>query len=403
MTRCSGKICSTAVIVLPLLVAGCATFVTSGPADKGSSGIEYVLCLPTLVAEPQPDGRITFTKTCLPDPERRYVINGATFLGNLTLNVERNQDMTLKKVTIDANDSAIAVEAAKAAGAITQKRFEVKAAAEKEKATAKKTALDAATKTAEDAEKVLEIAEANANKTTNELRRERSRLKSLLAIHGFPDRQPKRIFADTKVPLETKNTILNALQAVQEREHADELAKDARTKAETAVEEARTELGRTASSGNVPSPDTPPVQQVWGPVVYRLQQSVDKDGELLDVRLVALFDQPQFETVTLTPKIHASIGDIDYDKENKIYAFPMTFSTKVDEIAEDTTFLQNAETLDRIKPTEATGMKDNRGILIRVGSEVRAGTYRVAVNVKVGNKTHQLRATVTLAPEEDSG
>ena len=397
------------ITLLSLLVSGCASFVTSKSAKRDNTGIEYTLCLPALVAKPQPDGRINFETTCLPDPEKRYVISGWSFLGNLTLNVKRKKDMTLEEVTIDPNNATVAAETIKSASEIEQKKLEVKAQAEKKKAEEEKAALDEAKKAVVDAKTAQNSAATLLEQAESTLGLENYKLRSLLVLYGLGDREPDAIIADSGIDLEKRQTVRNAYLVVKEKEAARDAAKIALTKADKALEDAITKHTQLASignvfnatSGNVPPAGTP--AQVWGPLIYRLEQNLDEQGELKDVRLVAMFDQPRLETIKVkeppkpTPKVTATVSKIFANVDGS-YELTIAFSDKVDNVDASSTFLQNTETFVRVTPDSVEPTGDKMGVLLKVPADIASGKYRVVVEVKIGADTQEVRnAIITLA------
>lgn|GEM_PF-5791873 len=293
------------IILLSLMISGCASFVDSKPAEDNNTGIEYALCLPVIVAEPQPDGRVKFETTCLPDPERRYVISGSTFLGGLTLNVKRKKDMTLEEVTIDPNNAAVLAETIKAASEIKKTEIETKAAAEKEKAEAEKAALDEAKDSLENAKSVLKEATTALAQAETDLNHAQDKLQTLLNLYGVGDREPDTVIGDSGIDIEHRQAVRDAYHLVKEKEAALSASKVALEEAKEVFKNAELKHTQLASSGNVfdtTSGNTPlkgikPPKQVWGPLIYRLEQVLDNNGELQDVRLVAMFDQPHLKTI----------------------------------------------------------------------------------------------------------
>ena len=395
MTRSGGAIRCAGLLVPMLVLAGCSTFVTSKPNGGDDTGIEYALCLPVLIAEPQPNGLVNFTPDCLPDPERRYVVSGSTLLGNLTLDIERNLDMTLKGVTIDRDDSAVAVEAAKAAGAIRQKQLEVRAEAEKRRRDAEKASLDAAKKNADDAEAALKAARATAHQTSAVLEAASRKLGSLLAVHGLADKTDDQVYGDPDVPLEVKMAVRTASHFVEEKQYAFDLASRTLGDAEEAAAAAEARLLQMASSGNVPPVDGP---KIWGPLVYAVKQEVDKSGKL-SVSLVALFEQPDLGPVA---RVGASASCADNtvvsiapDANTGAHVFTIDLCEKIDEIAGMR--MQSVDDLSVQIPSIKNSLSpDGREIVIEVGSGVAPGVYRVHIVVKRAGEERELLQTVKL-------
>ena len=398
MTRPGGAIRCAGLLVPMLVLAGCSTFVTSKPKGGDDTGIEYALCLPVLIAEPQPNGLVKFTPDCLPDPERRYVVSGSTLLGNLTLDIERNPDMTLKGVTIDRDDSAVAVEAAKAVGTIRQKQLEVRAAAEKRRRDAEKAALDAAKKNADDAEAALKAARATADQTSAVLEDARRKLVSLLAVHGIADKTEDQVYGDPDVPLEVKMAVRTASHFVEAKQDAFNLARRALGDAEEAAAAAEARLLQTASSGNVPADDGP---TIWGPLVYAVKQEVDKSGKL-SVSLVALFEQPNLGTAAPVARVGASASCADNavvsiapDADTGAHVFAIDLCEKIDEIVGMQ--MQSADDLSvQIRSIKKSLSPDGREIAIEVGPGVAPGVYRVHIVVKRAGEERELLQTVKL-------
>lgn len=403
MTRLGGAIRCAGLLVPTLVLAGCSTFVTSKPKDSKDTGIEYALCLPVLIAEPQPNGLVKFTPGCLPDPEHRYVVSGSTLLGNLTLDIVRNLDMTLNEVTIDRDDSAVAVEAAKAAAAIRQKQLEVRAEAEKRRRDAEKAALDAAKKSADDAEAALKTARAAADQARTALYDAHRKLNSLLAVHGLADKKAEQIYADPDVRLEVKMAVRTASDFVGEKLDAFNLANRALGDAKEAAAAAQIRLLQTASSVNVPAKERadeggPPI---WGPLVYAVRQEVDDSGKL-SVSLVALFEQPKLGRAAPVARVEAPPSGVDNtavsiapDAHTGAHVFAIALREKADEIAEIQMHRADDPSVE-IWPIRRSLSPDGREIAIGVGPGVAPGVYRVLIFVKNAGKERELLQTVKL-------
>ena len=398
MTRHGGAIRCAGLLVPTLVLAGCSTFVTSKPTPGDDTGIEYALCLPVLIAEPQPNGLVKFTSGCLPDPERRYVVSGRTLLGKLTLDVKRNPDMTLSKITIDRNDTVVAAEAAKAAGAIRVKQLEARAEAEKQRRDAEKAALDAAKKSADDAEAALKTARATADQALTTLKHARRKLASLLAVHGLAGKTEDQIYADPDVRLEVKMAVRTASHLVEEKQDAFNLANRALSDAEEAAATAEVRLRQTASSGNVPAPNGP---MIWGPIIYAVKQEFDDQGKLT-VSLDALFEQPELGTAAPVARVGASTRGVDDtvdsiapDADSGVHVFAIALDEKADEIAGIR--MQSADNPSvSIRPIRKSLSLDGQKIVIEVGSGIAPGLYRVLVVVKNAGKEREFRRTVKL-------
>ena len=398
MTRLGGAILYAGLLVPTLILAACSTFVTSKPKDNDETGIEYALCLPVLTAEPQPNGLVKFTPGCLPDPEHRYVVSGSTLLGNLTLDIVRNLDMTLNSVTIDRDDSAVAVEATKAVAAIRQKQLEVRAAAEKRRRDAEKAALDAAKKSADDAEAALKTARATVDQALTALKDARRKLESLVAVHGLTGKTAEQIYADPDVRLEVKMAVRTASHFVDEKQDAFDLASRVLGDAEEAEAVADARLRQTASSGNVPAEKGP---TIWGPLVYAVRQEVDDSGKL-SVSLVALFEQPELGTAAPVARVEASASGVDNtvvsiapDARTGAHVFAIALREKADEIAGIR--VQSADDPSvQILSIRTSLSADGREIAIGVGPGVAPGVYRVLIVVKNAGKEQEFLQTVKL-------
>lgn len=393
------------------LLSSCASFVTSKPAHKDAAGIEYALCRPAVVATPLADGRVSFETACLPDPERRYVISGYTLMGNLTLNVERSNDMILTKVTIDPNNSAVAAEAAKAAGAIAEKRIEIRAAAEKERANAQKEAVDAAKTKKESADNDLVTATIAVKTAEDALTQQKRDLETLLSINGLaagPD--PASIISDPQINKDVREAVRKSLLLKEQKEIDLAAAKAKAERAKKAVEEAEKGVSQAASSGNTPnllvaSGNTQggtPVSKVWGPLVYEVQQTADKDGRLQTVRLVGMFEQPRFEVANVKPpkeepkSLTVTISAVA--RIDNTTMVTLKLSEKVQSLLDaDRAVLQNAEpgrNLDRIQPTKiglADDAKDTVTMLFGVPN--LPNKFTIIFWVKFNDKEEELRVT----------
>lgn len=382
------------ISVLPFL-GGCATFVSSEPVGKDSSGIEYALCLPTIVATPQVDGSVAFEKACIPDPERRYAISGKTVFGDLTLKVTRRKDMLLTGFTVDRDDSAVAVSSVEAAGALAQKRLEVLAAAEADKKKAQKDDVDAA-------KADLKAANAAVDSARIDLANVEEELNSLLSLKGLSGRDAKTVVGDSAVATETREEVRSAWLKVREKQVALEAAEAVAAKAQKAL--IATQPGTpSANSANAPEDtESAGTKEVWGPVAYRVEQTVDNRGELVSVRLVNMFEQPKFKTVNVSPppatdtlsvKITEAVARRD---GTGAVVVTVTLDNPVDEALTMGTFLQPIEPpRDRYEPTSAPVLNDT-SVTVTFEPTLPDGEYVLGLDVKKAGKDGSLRSSVTI-------
>ena len=404
MTRPGGARRYAALLAPTLVLGGCATFVTSKPAGGDETGIEYALCLPVLIAEPQPNGLVKFTPGCLPDPEHRYVVRGKTLFGKLTLEVTRNPDMTLDKVTIDRDGSAAAVEAVKATGAIRQKQLEVSAEAEKQRRVAEKAALDAAKKSADDAANAVKTAEANVVQARIALDHEHRKLQSLLQVLDRADSTAQEVLRDPNEQSDVRMAVRTAMLAIDEKQAAYDLATLALFDAERAAAAAQTRLRQTASSGNVPAPDGP---TIWGPLVYAIKQEVDAEGRL-SVSLDALFEQPELGTAAPVTRAAAAANGVDEtaisvapDANTGIHVFAIALRDKADEIAG--ILMQSVDNTSYRTRPQASLSPDGQKISVTVTPDTAPGLYTLILVVKNGDQEREFHQTVSLTGPEPAG
>lgn len=169
-----GRICG---LICFGFLAGCTTFISSKPATEDAKGFRYPLPIPVLQVVPQKDGTIVTDVIYIADPENTYVYNARSIVSSYTLQVEREPNGLLKKVTMDAKSADVAAEVAKATGEVAKSEIDAakeEAKAEKEEKESQEKAAKEARQTIRDkelavakaAEKVKLLEEAASNPPT---------------------------------------------------------------------------------------------------------------------------------------------------------------------------------------------------------------------------------------------
>lgn len=243
-----------------LILAGCTTTMSGGPAASDKKGIRYSLPAPHIYLDPQPDGTVLVSEKYLPDPNHTYTLNLNSYMSSATFDIKLVDGM-LTTVNLDADSSAVAVDAVSAATELQKQRM---SADEKRKTDAKQAA----------------DASATEHKTAAEaVRKQQEKLALLKGKRQFYLDHPGNLSAQAMLELD--------LQISQEEIQLTQL-------------EARTGFAKGGASANDPwgafsDPGVAPneLKVAYGPVFFRVLPT-EPDG----VKLVAIEVQRQFQTST---------------------------------------------------------------------------------------------------------
>jgi hypothetical protein len=147
----------TLIAVATLASIGCTTVVTVQPVTPTSSpaGVRYSLPKPVLHVTPADDGSVSVDVLLLPDPEKTYAIDSATFLAVHSLDVMVSKGL-LVKVGAVGDSTAVAADLVRAAGTV---RADV-GKQQGDALTAKRTAVASAQTTLDAAESTLAVEQA---------------------------------------------------------------------------------------------------------------------------------------------------------------------------------------------------------------------------------------------------
>lgn len=238
----------TGLLLVAALLGGCTTWVDVQNVAKHpkAHGIRYSLPATFLLVQPQADGTASYSWIYLPDSDLTYAIDQHAVLSKFTLDVTLANGL-LGKVNAQSDDTAVPAKFMDAAQASYAARVTAATNAKKDLTTAH-TALIAA-----------QLAQIQAQQEYNAI---------TAAGSGFTD--------DEKRQAQLKLIDANA-----------------------ALQQAQTTYSALPGAG---AADLPPGQSQWGPILFRVDQSGGT------VKLIAVNDQAQYETVTAASAAGAAAG-----------------------------------------------------------------------------------------------
>ncbi len=266
-----------ALVLAGAALSGCATYLKSKPADSGVKGIEYALPLPIIEVVPQTDGTVEVNVKYIPDPNNRYVVRGRSFLRDYDLDIQTENGF-LKKVTLDARAerernglgsmSFLSGQMARAGINTYQAAWE----AERDKLNRRAELTFAAREHVDDAKLTVEKAKAKL-----------ATLKRMSGRNGVSSDD----VANAEVDLAVAKAELRAAW-IQAADYRGGVGLDPQ--------------GNTQVDGAVGD-------GFWGPAYYRIKQTMDASGQIVDVRLLpAIYvdmDRPDFQATQLSPQRYA--------------------------------------------------------------------------------------------------
>lgn len=245
------------MVLLALCVVTLTTACTSLTVQKvdpygQGDGFRYSLPRPFVIATPMADGTVEYRVEMLPDESRTYAIRSEAILSSQDLLVKLNRGLLTELKWLD-DSSAVASQLATSAGEVETAK--TKAETEASKAAAAKTEeLDG-----EISKAALELSQAEAE---------------LKLLEGPPAEGTDAQRLAAKVALKKAEAKLNALRA---RRHPDSSV-----------------VGTGASLNSITEGDG--IQSAFGPVIFRVVETLDRDGEPKGLTLEAVEDQRIFDS-----------------------------------------------------------------------------------------------------------
>lgn len=237
--------------------SGCISTVRVRKAEPGSStpGVRYSLPAVFLVGKPAADGTIEFTTEYLPDEANTYAVSTMSFMSKQKLETTVT-DGLLTKIDSVQNSAEVAKAMAESLGDIEEKKRQRKLSEETQAAAKIEAALTAVQAKVDAAQTARDSAAA--------------------AVAAADDK-----LAKTEKALELKPGDVAAQIAVEDAKIDRDRARTNLAAAEQRLAEAKNNQVTVATGGKISGANDPKSKknpQAWGPVVYRVRNSVDANG-----------------------------------------------------------------------------------------------------------------------------
>lgn len=352
------KLC--AVLCFSALTA-CTTIVSGEKATPKSEGKRYSLPFPILEVIPNPDGTITVQNKFLPDPNNEYTVSAVSLMSKYTFDIQTKAGL-LQSITMDADSTGVAKEALNAGAEVGKAKIEADAKAAEAESKA------AAERASKIAEKKLALAQAK-----NKL----AKMKEI-NIQTDPDPYSAKDIAQATLDVVEAETAYKAAQA-----------------------QVNLDTGANLDTGD--NNATPPTLKVaWGPVYYRIVQSVDDDGPTVSL-IAADWEGPSSDTTSIgqkqfwtsttgkaptppTPDLNFQvIGSTIIRPENGRLQFKVEANGVFDRVLQEGAAVTSLTGDATPVPVTVTGQPDGKTVVVDLPDNLDSAMYALHFRYRVGD------------------